>query len=110
MAPWPSSTPQSTSSLSNPPYVPSDTPVDPEVGHDPAEAVFAGQDGLALMPAVSRTAARLLRPGGLVVIEHDDTQGESLPALLGPTPPGPTWMITGLTGRPRFVTARRVPR
>ncbi|MER7278234.1 peptide chain release factor N(5)-glutamine methyltransferase [Dactylosporangium sp. NPDC000244] len=95
--------------LCNPPYVPEATPVDVEVAeHDPHDAVFAGDDGLALMPAIARTAARLLRPGGRLAIEHDDTQGESLPELLRGT-----GLFTGvedhrdLAGRPRFVTANR---
>ena len=34
--------------ISNPPYVPEAASVAPEVGHDPAGAVFAGVDGLAV--------------------------------------------------------------
>jgi len=96
--------------LCNPPYVPEAAPVDTEVrDHDPHDAVFAGDDGLALMPGIARRAAALLRPGGRLGIEHDDTQGASLPALLRAT----GW-FTGvidhhdLAGRPRFVTAERV--
>ncbi|GAA3457666.1 peptide chain release factor N(5)-glutamine methyltransferase [Dactylosporangium matsuzakiense] len=96
--------------LCNPPYVPEAAPVDVEVAeHDPRDAVFAGPDGLALMPAVARTAARLLRPGGRLGIEHDDTHGETLPALLRAT--GHFDGIEDrrdLAGRPRFATARRV--
>ncbi|WP_432986369.1 peptide chain release factor N(5)-glutamine methyltransferase [Dactylosporangium sp. CA-233914] len=96
--------------LCNPPYVPAAAPVDVEVAeHDPREAVFAGDDGLELMPAVARTAARLLRPGGRLGIEHDDSQGESLPALLRAS--GDFDEIVDhrdLAGRPRFTTARRV--
>ncbi|WP_433083956.1 peptide chain release factor N(5)-glutamine methyltransferase [Dactylosporangium sp. CA-052675] len=95
--------------LCNPPYVPEATPVDVEVAeHDPHDAVFAGDDGLALMPAIARTAARLLRPGGRLAIEHDDTQGESLPELLRGT--GLFTVVEDhrdLAGRPRFVTANR---
>ncbi|MFI5907006.1 peptide chain release factor N(5)-glutamine methyltransferase [Dactylosporangium sp. NPDC051541] len=96
--------------LCNPPYVPAAAPVDVEVAqHDPHEAVFAGADGLELMPAVARAAARLLRPGGRVGIEHDDTHGETLPALLAAT----GWFDgiedrRDLAGRPRFTVARRV--
>ncbi|WP_181783287.1 N5-glutamine methyltransferase family protein, partial [Pseudonocardia pini] len=58
----------------NPPYVPEGTPVPPEVSEwDPAVAVFGGPDGLALVPAVIATAATLLRHGGGLAIEHDDT-------------------------------------
>ena len=63
--------------VSNPPYVPPSTVVGAEVAHDPAEAVFAGPDGLALIPAVIAAGGRLLRPGGVLAIEHDDTQGEA---------------------------------
>lgn len=93
----------------NPPYVPEDTPVQPEVAdHDPRQAVFGGPDGLDVIRHVVGLAARLLRPGGHVGIEHDDTQGESVPALLAAHP-----ALTGaadhrdLAGRPRFATARR---
>ncbi|MEV6926183.1 peptide chain release factor N(5)-glutamine methyltransferase [Dactylosporangium sp. NPDC051485] len=95
--------------LCNPPYVPESAPVDVEVAeHDPHEAVFAGADGLDLMPAVARAAARLLRPGGLLAIEHDDTQGGSLPRLLAATGHfGDVEDHRDLAGRPRYTTARR---
>ena len=94
--------------LCNPPYVPSVQPVGPEVRADPEDAVFAGPDGLALMPAVAARAAQLLRPGGVVAIEHDDTQGESMPRLL--TRLGCWRDISAhrdLAGLPRYVTAVR---
>ena len=63
--------------LCNPPYVPDGTPVPPEVAdHDPAEAVFGGADGLAVIRPVIALAAGLLRPGGVVGIEHDDVHGD----------------------------------
>ena len=51
------------------------TPVAPEVRADPPEAVFAGPDGLGLVPAVLARAAALLRPGGRLAVEHDETHG-----------------------------------
>jgi release factor glutamine methyltransferase len=93
--------------ISNPPYVPTSTSVAPEVRHDPAMAVFAGADGLALIPSVVRAASRLLKPGGLLVMEHDDTHRTTVPDRLREV----GWLdVTDhddLTGRPRFVTARR---
>ena len=95
--------------LSNPPYVPLPTEVAPEVLADPREAVFAGSDGLDLMSTVASRAAALLRSGGVFACEHDDTHAESVPALLAQDG---RW--TGivehddLSGRPRYVTARRV--
>ncbi|OLF08205.1 protein-(glutamine-N5) methyltransferase, release factor-specific [Actinophytocola xinjiangensis] len=93
----------------NPPYVPLATPVPPEVaGHDPARAVFGGEDGLSVIPHVVRTAARLLRPGGAFAMEHDDTHRDQVLALLAARGgfTGGT-ALDDLTGRPRFVTARR---
>jgi release factor glutamine methyltransferase len=97
--------------VSNPPYVPAVAApqLRPEVAHDPAEAVFAGADGLAVMPGLLATAARLLRPGGRLAIEHDDSHAVSLPSLLDGT--GQFEEVVehlDLNGRPRFVTARRM--
>ncbi len=42
-------------------------------------ALFSGEDGLDLIRGLERTAHRLLRPGGVVVVEHADTQGGQVP-------------------------------
>lgn len=94
--------------VSNPPYVPAPTPVAPEVRADPPRAVFAGADGLAVIPSVIARAAELLGPGGWFVLEHDDTQGVVVPALLQAD--GRFAEVADrpdLTGRSRFTTARR---
>lgn len=95
--------------LCNPPYVPPGTPVPPEVAdHDPPQAVFADQDGLAVIRSVVSIAARLLVTGGGVAIEHDDTHGESVPALLAARRVlSEVEAHRDLAGRPRFTTARR---
>ncbi|WP_375481113.1 peptide chain release factor N(5)-glutamine methyltransferase [uncultured Jatrophihabitans sp.] len=92
----------------NPPYVPLPTDVAPEVLADPGDAVFAGADGLDLMSTVVTRAAALLRPGGILAVEHDDTQGEAVPGLLEAD--GRWTRIADhddLTGRSRYSTARR---
>ena len=94
--------------LSNPPYVPAATPVAPEVRADPASAVFAGADGLAVIPAVLARAAELLRAGGVLAIEHDETQPRAVTGLLARAG---TWTEIAdhpdLTGRSRYATAIR---
>ncbi|MFE7117126.1 peptide chain release factor N(5)-glutamine methyltransferase [Streptomyces sp. NPDC057654] len=97
--------------VSNPPYIPLTEweYVAPEArDHDPQLALFSGEDGLDTIRGIERTAHRLLRPGGVVVIEHADTQGGQVP-----------WIFTeergwadaadhpDLNNRPRFATARR---
>ncbi|OLR91261.1 peptide chain release factor N(5)-glutamine methyltransferase [Actinokineospora bangkokensis] len=94
--------------LSNPPYVPEGTPVSPEVAADPHHAVFAGADGLAVIRSLVDLTACLLRPGGAVAVEHDDTHGESVPALFAArTLFADVALHRDLAGRPRFTTARR---
>ncbi|SFA91830.1 release factor glutamine methyltransferase [Amycolatopsis marina] len=95
--------------LCNPPYVPEGTWVPPEVAeHDPAHAVFAEESGLAVIRHAVTVAARLLRPGGGLAIEHDDTHVAAVPSLVRARR-----VLTDvedhpdLTGRPRFVTALR---
>jgi len=97
--------------VSNPPYIPQDAvPVDPEVrDHDPEVALYGrSDDGLAVPRAVAARAAALLRPGGVLVMEHADTQGESLPRALWATG---QWSEVqdhpDLAGRPRVTVARR---
>jgi release factor glutamine methyltransferase len=94
--------------LSNPPYVPTGAEVAPEVHSDPPEAVFAGPDGLAVIPSVIERAAELLRPGGIAVVEHDDTHGAAVPDLFRTDR---RWTEVSehrdLSDRPRYATARR---
>ncbi|MGH8861475.1 MAG: peptide chain release factor N(5)-glutamine methyltransferase [Jatrophihabitantaceae bacterium] len=92
----------------NPPYVPASTEVQPEVRADPAEAVFSGADGLELLPDIVKRAALLLRGGGVFAVEHDDTQGRTVPGLIRAD--GRFADIgdhRDLTGRDRYATARR---
>jgi release factor glutamine methyltransferase len=99
--------------VSNPPYIPvGAVPVDAEVrDHDPEVALYGGSaDGLAIPLAVAARAARLLRPAGVLVIEHADSQGDALAARLRGT--GSWTDVTDhpdLTGRPRSTVAVRDP-
>ena len=96
--------------LANPPYVPTTTAVGAEVRADPAEAVFAGPDGLALVPALGATAAWLLRPGGTVVVEHDETHAGCVRDLLAEAGFDAVVTERDLAGRERFATGlRRAP-
>lgn len=95
--------------VANPPYVPDAAEVEPEVSrHDPPHAVFGGPDGMTVIAAVTRLAGRWLRPGGLFAVEHDDTTSWLTSELICRTGLFDDIVAhTDLTGRPRFVTARR---
>jgi release factor glutamine methyltransferase len=97
--------------ISNPPYIPLTEweYVAPEArDHDPGIALFSGEDGLDTIRGIERTAHRLLRPGGLVVVEHADTQGGQVPWIFSEAA---GWTDAAdhpdLNNRPRFATARR---
>ncbi len=96
----------------NPPYIPLEAweSVAPEArDHDPHLALFSGADGLDAIRVLERRASDLLRPGGVLGVEHADVQGESVPAVF--TGSG-RWADVrdhpDLAGRPRFLTARLV--
>ncbi|MDN5796163.1 MAG: peptide chain release factor N(5)-glutamine methyltransferase [Intrasporangium sp.] len=98
----------------NPPYIPADaTPIEVEVrDHDPGLALYGGGgDGLAIAVRIAGVAASMLRPGGLLLMEHAESQGGSLPAAL--TSAG-AWTEVGdhldLCARPRVTSARTASR
>jgi release factor glutamine methyltransferase len=93
--------------ISNPPYIPVDGVVPPEVGeYEPPAALYSGADGLDAIRAVERVAARLLRPGGRVAVEHGASQGAAVYWVFAEEN---GWKETrnhsDLTGLDRFVTA-----
>ena len=97
--------------ISNPPYIPLTEweYVAPEArDHDPQLALLSGEDGLDTIRGIEKVAARLLRPGGVVVIEHADTQGGLVPWIFREES---GWTDAAdhrdLNNRPRFATARR---
>lgn len=100
--------------VSNPPYVPPGAvPVDPEVAHhDPAVALYGlGADGLEVPRGIVAAAARLLRPGGLLVMEHAEVQDEAARRTVEATGAFvDVATATDLTGRARMVCARRADR
>lgn len=99
--------------VSNPPYVPPREHADPEVQlHDPDTALYGGgADGMDFPRALALRAAQLLRPRGLFVMEHDETQEAAVLALFGAEAAAGVWaeaaVLPDLAGRPRFVVARR---
>jgi release factor glutamine methyltransferase len=98
--------------ISNPPYIPLTAweSVTAEVrDHDPALALWSGDDGLDEIKVVAATAGRLLKPGGWFACEHADVQGESAPAVFTATASFTEVRDQlDLAGRHRFTTGRRI--
>jgi release factor glutamine methyltransferase len=100
--------------IANPPYIPLEAfeSVAPEArDHDPAIALYSGNDGLDAIRTVAKVAGRLLRDGGLVCAEHAEAQEQSAPQVF--LDAGTFTAVRDhrdLNCRPRFVTATRVHR
>ena len=90
--------------LSNPPYIPpANVPADPEAAlHDPDMALYGGgEDGMQMPSAIAARAFELLTPGGLFIMEHDDTQEEAVAELLARVGFERCYPVRDLNGRPR---------
>ena len=94
--------------VANPPYIPPDATLPPEVAeHDPPAALWGrGPDGMVVPQLFLAAAGRLLRAGGNVVMEHDETQAVALRDAAAEefTEVG---THADLAGRDRYLTARR---
>ena len=69
--------------IANPPYVPDNQGLPRDVAeHEPHIALFGGATGLELPKRFIDAAARLLKSGGVLAIEHTEDQGAAIDALL----------------------------
>lgn len=68
--------------IANPPYIPSGEELPEDVKREPAAALFGGQTGLELPKVFIDAAARLLKSGGVLAIEHTELQGQAISGLL----------------------------
>jgi len=93
--------------IANPPYIQdeSDLPRD-IVEHEPAIALFGGVDGMDAPREFIFASARLLKPGGLLAIEHNESQGNLIAQELSKEFEE-ILLHNDLTGRPRWTSAIR---
>ncbi len=68
--------------IANPPYVPDDQELPADVQNEPGEALFGGVTGLEVPKLFIDAAARLLKSGGVLAIEHTELQGQGISGLL----------------------------
>ncbi|MBX3175200.1 MAG: peptide chain release factor N(5)-glutamine methyltransferase [Gemmatimonadaceae bacterium] len=97
--------------VSNPPYIsPAEARELPALVHDwePHLALFADDDGMAAIRALVPEAAAVLLPGGLLALEVDARRADLAVAAVAADPRfTEVEHRLDLTGRPRFVVARR---
>jgi release factor glutamine methyltransferase len=93
--------------IANPPYIEdeSDLPRD-VVEHEPAVALFGGKDGMDAPRAFIAAASRLLKPEGLLAIEHNENQGTFIADALSKDFEQ-IQLHQDLVGRPRWTSAIR---
>ena len=93
--------------IANPPYIEneSDLPRD-VVEHEPAIALFGGKDGMDAPREFISAASRLLKPGGLLAIEHNEVQGTLIANELA-RDFDEIRLHEDLVGRPRWTSAIR---
>jgi len=89
--------------LANPPYIGTDEPLPPQVrDHEPAEALFAGADGLDDYRRIVPALPALLTPGGAALLEIGWTQADAV-SLLGQEHGLSSSVYKDMGGRPRVV-------
>ena len=108
LAALPADEPPFDAILANPPYVPETdrAGLHPQVrDHEPAQALFAGPDGLAIYTRLIPQACERLRSGGLLALEIGHGQRPAIADLLR------TWravhFLPDLQGIPRVALARK---
>ena len=93
--------------IANPPYIPDQQTLPRDVAeHEPHVALFGGVTGLELPKLFIDAAARLLKRGGVLAIEHTEEQGKAIDALLSREFIDIA-LHQDLTGRPRWTSAVR---
>jgi len=94
--------------IANPPYVPEgDNLPELVIANEPKEALFGGgDDGLEIPRRFIQAASSLLKPGGLLIMEHHESQPLLLEAELS-RGYSEINQNRDLNNRPRWISARR---
>lgn len=100
--------------ISNPPYVATgewDGLPREITGYEPAGALLAGEGGLDVIAPLLEGASMRVKPGGLVVVEIGETQGEAVAGLARASGLTDVRIAPDLSARPRYLIAeqRRSP-
>jgi release factor glutamine methyltransferase len=93
--------------VANPPYVPDGALIARQVrDHEPPLALFGGDDGLGHVRRIVAEAPTWLRPGGTLVVEIGDDQGDAVLDLARAAGFADADIHEDLTGRDRALVAR----
>ncbi|NQW75112.1 MAG: peptide chain release factor N(5)-glutamine methyltransferase [Candidatus Planktophila sp.] len=93
--------------IANPPYIPDAQELPRDViGFEPHAALFGGPSGMELPRIFIKAAARLLKPAGVLVIEHTENQAAAIAGELASDFLSIT-LHDDLVARPRWTSAVR---
>jgi release factor glutamine methyltransferase len=93
--------------IANPPYIPDDAQLPRDVaGFEPHIALFGGPTGMELPRIFIQASARLLKPSGVLVIEHTEVQAIAISEELA-LDFEDIAVHDDLVGRPRWTSAVR---
>ena len=93
--------------IANPPYIPNKETLPRDVAeHEPAVALFGGSDGMEVPRKFITAAARLLKSGGFLAIEHHESQPEAIASAMK-VDFDEIKLHHDLSERPRFTTGIR---
>ena len=93
--------------IANPPYIPDSVSLPRDVvGFEPHIALFGGPTGMELPAIFIAAASRLLKSGGIMVIEHTEEQGIAIASELA-LDFEDIALHDDLVGRPRWTSAVR---
>ena len=93
--------------IANPPYIPDEQPLPRDVaGFEPHIALFGGPTGIEIPRIFIQAAARLLKPAGVLVIEHTEDQAIAIATELD-VDFEESAVHDDLVGRPRWTSAVR---
>ena len=92
--------------VANPPYIPNEEALPEDVTKEPSVALLGGADGMDVPRQFIAAAARLLKSGGFLALEHHEAQGVAISDSLSAEFTN-IRLHNDLNDRPRFTTAVR---
>jgi release factor glutamine methyltransferase len=94
--------------VANPPYIPEGAELQREVAsYEPSSALYGGIAGLEEPTRFIDTATRILKAGGMLLMEHHESQGEAIASILRSDFTEISNFLD-LNDRPRWISVRKV--
>jgi release factor glutamine methyltransferase len=92
--------------VSNPPYVRAGDEALADLRHEPVDALVAGADGLDAIRTLAADCGKILKPGGILLIEHGTDQRDDVACILVASGWTDISNHKDFSGHPRVTAAR----